>query len=169
MKTCVFAGTFDPFTVGHENVVKKCLNVYDKVIIVIGENPNKNSGLFSEEQKKRLIKACFENANVSVVCFSELKEKFSDFLLKNEAFFYVRGIRDEKDLRFEKEMEQKNKTLYPFVKTEYIYADEPYKNISSTLVKRLIKEKKSVKEYIPCLGHAVFNELLKEKQADNPT
>ena len=149
MKTCVFAGTFDPFTLGHKSMVDECLNRFGKVIIVIGENPLKRS-VMPTADRKLAIDACYKNdGRVLTVCYKEIKQNFSEFLISQGATVYVRGIRNDADLEFEKAMEQKNKKLYPFITTEYIYAEQSVKEVSSTAVRELILKGESINKLVP--------------------
>ena len=147
MKVCVFAGTFEPFTVGHEQIVRKCIEKFDKVYVVIGKNPNKQS-LLTDAEKLEIISACFCGANVCVVAYSQIAD-YSKFLKEKGITVYVRGIRDDKDLEFERKMEKENLKLYPFIQTEYVYADLPFKEVSSTLVRQKIANGESVAHLIP--------------------
>lgn len=148
MKTCVFAGSFDPITVGHEEVVNISLKRYDKVIIIIGENAQKTP-FFEEFDRYNLVKETFnENANVIVYRYSQLKDNFAKFLQEEGATVYVRGIRDKKDLVFEKQFKKINAKLYPFIKTKFIKLKK-HKEVSSSLVKELLLNGKDATEYLP--------------------
>jgi pantetheine-phosphate adenylyltransferase len=147
MKTCVFAGTFDPFTVGHEQIVNKCLEKFDRVIVVIGKNPKKES-LLLDCQKAEIIKACFVGKNVSVVIYEDISD-YKAYLIEQGATVYVRGIRNDIDLAFEKEMEKVNQKIYPFIQTEFVFSDKPFAEISSSLVRQKIQNGESVEDLIP--------------------
>ncbi|MBR2870565.1 MAG: 16S rRNA (guanine(966)-N(2))-methyltransferase RsmD [Clostridia bacterium] len=135
---CVFAGTFDPVTIGHVDIIEKCEKKFDKVYVVIGQNPQKKS-LFTQSQREDLLKLCFKNnKKVEVLCYSALKENYAEYLKKQGVTVYVRGIRNEIDLEYEKKSEQVNKSLYPFITTEYIECENQFKGVSSTLVKEQI-------------------------------
>lgn len=161
MKTCVFAGTFDPITLGHENIIEKCLGSFDKVLLVIGQNPNKTT-CFTESQRLEMIKSVYlDNPKVEVVLYSNHKDDYKNFLLSQNATVYVRGIRDQKDLEFEKQMEEKNKTIYPFITTEYVYCDTDFLGVSSTRVRELIKNGSGYEKYLSPNVLKLVNEYLK--------
>lgn len=160
MKTCVFAGTFDPVTTGHKNIIDKCLALYDKVMLVVGRNPQK-SCLLSEHDRVKLLNLLYDgNDCVEVVLYSDYQENYVEFLKSKNACFYVRGIRNDIDLEFEKAMEEKNKKIYPFIKTEYVNCDKEYKNVSSTLVKRAIQDGKEFLQFIPKACQKALLEML---------
>lgn len=159
MKTCVFAGTFDPITVGHYDIVKKCAEKYQKVLVVIGQNPEKQC-MLSESQRLQTVKKAFEGIlGVEVYLYSSLQERYADFLKEQNATVYVRGIRNQKDLEFEKKMEEKNKKIYPFITTEYIWSED-YQEVSSSAVKQKIKEGKEFLSLIPQNARAFLQEIL---------
>ena len=157
-ENCVFAGTFDPITNGHKQIIDACLKEYNKVFVVIGENPNKKT-TFPLDVRKEFIKNVYKTQpRVEVICYSDKKANYKKFLLDNEITSYVRGIRDEKDLEFEKKYEEKNGELYPFVKTVYKKADEKYKTVSSSGIKEKIKNGEDTDGLVPA---EIKNELIK--------
>ena len=98
MKKCVFAGTFDPLTLGHEQAIKDCLQMFDEVVVAILVNPQKQP-LFSVEQRKEMIALAFPyEKRIKVVSFTGTVAK----LLKQEQTnIYVRGIRNTVDFEYE--------------------------------------------------------------------
>lgn len=160
----VYAGTFDPVTVGHESSVLDALNAFGKVFLVVGENPKKEP-LFTEEERAFLVKAAFSGKDVETVRFSDFagEKGYAEFLKKSGATYYVRGIRNEADFAYEKKAEKKNAEIYPFITTAYIFCDDKFKDISSTKVKTLIKKGADVSEFIPESARKVFAEIMKEK------
>ena len=86
MKTCVFAGSFDPFTIGHEYVVKKSLEIFDKVVIAVGKNADKKP-LLSEQQRIDLIRATFDGDNRIEVAFFD--GMLVDFMKKKMLYLMI--------------------------------------------------------------------------------
>ena len=108
MKTCLFAGTFDPITKGHYDTVIRLLNKYEKVVVAIGVNPEKTP-MFSLEDRLEFIKGAFANFdNVIVDSYDCLTVSY---MQKNGIKVLVRGIRNQTDLAFEKENEKKQRDL----------------------------------------------------------
>lgn len=162
MNVCLFAGTFDPITIGHVNVIEKCIKQYNKVILVIGQNPQKST-FFSEEQRFMLVKQAFkDNPNVEVYLYSQYKDDYLKFLKDKKVTVYARGIRNQTDIDFERNMEQANKVLYPFIKTEFIYCDNDYKKVSSSTVKNLIERGENYLQFIPSPCKNALSEILKQ-------
>jgi pantetheine-phosphate adenylyltransferase len=135
---CVFAGSFDPVTIGHQEIIQKCADKFQKVFVVIGQNPKKEC-LFTENERQQLLQLCFkDNPKIKVIKYSDFGESYGDFLKDQGVTVYVRGIRNQLDLDFEKQNEQINNRLYPFITTEYVWCSDSVKEVSSTLVKKAI-------------------------------
>ena len=98
MKKCVFAGTFDPFTVGHEDTVRKSLALFDEVLIAVAKNAGKRC-LFSETERAEMIRSVYaEEPRVRVTVW---EGAIVDLLEREETPFYVRGIRNTVDFEYE--------------------------------------------------------------------
>ena len=99
MKTAIFPGSFDPITLGHKDIIEKSLNIFDSVIIGIGQNSEKKY-MFSAERRKQFVENTFKSINnIEVKIYNELT---IDFCKKNNADFIVRGLRNVSDFEFEK-------------------------------------------------------------------
>ncbi len=163
-KVCVFAGSFDPISVGHENIINKCLKDYDKVIVVIGENKDKTP-IFPLDIRKKAIENAFSD-KVKVVLYEDYKDDYINFLKNEGVNYYARGIRNEEDLKYEKSYEEINNKLYPFVKTVYYNCEKEYKNVSSTLIKDLILNKKDFSSFVPKNSYKTLKEYLEKNNKD---
>ena len=161
----VYAGTFDPITVGHERSVLSAIDAFGKTYVVVGENADKTP-FFSEEERVKLVRAAFSGKNVEVIKFSDFQseKEYAEFLKKSGARYYVRGIRDEKDFSYEKKAERKNAGIYPFITTAYIFCDGALKDVSSTKVKKLLEKGKPAIEFIPRSARETFQAILIKKQ-----
>ena len=146
MKRCVFAGTFDPPTLGHKDIVLKCLELFDEVIVAILINPNKRP-LFSEEARLAMLRKVFAAyKNVRVLAYDGLTV---DLLKRENAKFYVRGIRNGTDYDYEAQLNYINMDMYKEMITVFLPTRQEFLHISSSLVKDALKFNKSVDKYIP--------------------
>lgn len=146
MKRCVFAGTFDPPTLGHKDIVLKCLELFDEVIVAILINPNKRP-LFSEEARLAMLRKVFAAyKNVRVLAYDGLTV---DLLKRENAKFYVRGIRNGTDYDYEAQLNYINTDMYKDMLTVFLPTRQEYLHISSSLVKDALRFGKNVDKYVP--------------------
>lgn len=159
MKTCLFAGTFDPFTIGHLNIVKKALATFDKVVVAIGENKEKTP-YFSLSERLEIINSVFiQEKRVTVTKFDGY---LVDFMRDNGIVYNVRGIRNGKDLEYENRMERFNSERYPSLITLFYPIEEKYEKISSTMVKLAIKNSGNLSGLIPENAIETLNDIIKK-------
>lgn len=145
-KIALFAGSFDPFTRGHEAVVEEALRLFDEVVIGVGENVSKRS-LLSVEQRCRLIADVYkENNRVRVASYSTLT---GDFACQVGATALVRGVRNTVDFEMERTIEATNRELYPELTTVLLVTPAEYMHISSSMVRELLAFGRNVDEYLP--------------------
>lgn len=146
MKKCVFAGTFDPFTVGHEDTVKKSLELFDEIIIAVAEN-KKKSCKFTAEERKEMIEAVFAgNPRVRVLVWDGV---IVELLKRENTNIYVRGIRNGTDFTYETADFYASKDLNPALVTVYIPSEQAHTHVSSTLVKNCIAFGTPFEKYVP--------------------
>ena len=146
MKKCVFAGTFDPPTVGHKAVVENCLKIFDEVVVAVMVNTSKTCMLTVEERLDFLKRIFAGNSAVKV------RSSFGaavDILKEEDTVFYVRGVRDCIDFEYEKRDLFASKKLMPEMVTLFIPAEQEQLQISSTLVRNSIAFDKEWGEYVP--------------------
>lgn len=145
-KVALFAGSFDPFTRGHEAVVEEALRIFDEVVVGVGENVAKK-GLLSVEQRCRLIEELYaENERVRVAKYSTLT---GDFAREVGATALVRGVRNTVDFEFEHTIEATNRMLFPELTTVLLVTSAEYMHISSSTVRELLAFGRSVDELLP--------------------
>lgn len=160
MKKCIFAGTFDPPTVGHEEVVENSIKIFDEVIVAVMVNPQKQS-LFTVEERVELLKELFkDNPAVKVISFDGA---IADLLERENTPFYVRGVRDAIDFEYENRNFFASKKLNKDIITIYIPASQEKLHVSSTLVKNSIHFKKDIKPLVPAKIADKIYALLEEK------
>ena len=145
-KIALFAGSFDPFTRGHEAVVEAALRLFDEVVIAVGDNVSKK-GLLSVEARCRLIEDCYKaNPRVRVAHYSTLT---GDFAREVGATALIRGVRNTVDFEFERTMEATNRELYPELTTVLLVTPAEYMHISSSMVRELLAFGREVDAYLP--------------------
>ena len=146
MKKAIFAGTFDPITKGHEKVIEKASNLFDEVIVAVCVNPNKTS-LFSKETRLQMIKFVISKyKNVKAVIHDGL---VVDLMKQEGAIYYVRGVRNNTDYLYENDMYFLNKDLYPELVTMYFPCEKDLLEVSSTKVRKAIKNGEDLSPYLP--------------------
>lgn len=142
----VFPGSFDPFTRGHESIVRRVLPLFDQVIVAIGVNSHKNY-YFPLEKRKSWIKAVFaDEKKVSVESFSSLT---IDFCRKMNAKFIIRGLRTTTDLEFEKAIAQMNKTMANEIETLFILPTPELSAINSTIIRDIVRNGGDASAFVP--------------------
>ena len=161
MKKCLFAGTFDPPTLGHKDIVMKCLALFDEVIVAILINPNKKP-LFSVEERLVMLKKVFAAyPNVRVLSYDGLTVD----LLKCEGVrFYVRGIRNGTDYDYEAQLNYINVDMYKDMITVFLPTRQEFLHISSGLVKDALRFHKNVDNYVPEEIRGDLKKFLQEKK-----
>lgn len=146
MKTALFPGSFDPITIGHEDVIKRALPLFDKIIIGIGINTNKKY-LFSLEQRINWIKKVFENeAKVEVQHYNGLTVNFCE---KINATTILRGLRNSSDYNYESTIAQMNQQLNPTIETVFLQTTPHLSAINSTIVRDIIINKGDASKFVP--------------------
>ena len=142
----VFPGSFDPFTVGHESVVLRALNLFDKIIIGIGSNANK-SYLFSVEQRVEMLRELFaDNPKVEVMNYNDLT---TDFCKRVGAKYMLRGLRTASDFEYEKTIAQVNQVMLPEVETLFMLTLPEQAAINSSVVREVMRYGGDVSKFLP--------------------
>ena len=146
-RIAVFPGSFDPFTIGHEMIVRRALDLFDKIIIGIGINPEKKS-FFPLEQRKKWIEQIFENEpKIHVETYQMLTV---DFCRKVGAKYILRGLRTSADFEYERLVGQINRQLgNNDIETVYLLTLPEHTFISSTMVREIIRFKGDVSKFVP--------------------
>ena len=145
MKRAIFPGSFDPFTIGHHDIVMRGLEIFDEIIIGIGRNYNKRE-TFPLEERLAAIQRIYDNEpRVRVEVYDGLTV---DFALKHNAQFILRGVRSTLDFEYERNIAEANKQLSG-IETVLLYTRPEYAHISSTLVRDLHSHGKDISQYLP--------------------
>jgi pantetheine-phosphate adenylyltransferase len=131
MKVGIFPGSFDPFTKGHESIVKSALSMFDEVKVAIGVN-TKKSYYFSLEKRKKHIESLFSN-QVQVIDYQGLTV---DFCKRFDSPVIIRGLRDSKDFEYEKSIAFMNRDLAAF-ETVFFLTDIQFSHINSSIIREV--------------------------------
>jgi pantetheine-phosphate adenylyltransferase len=143
-KIGLFPGSFDPFTKGHEAVVKKALKIFDEIIIAIGVNSSKN---YQFDLQKRIlqIESLFQNGEaVQVVTYNKLTVELCKDV---HATAIVRGLRNTLDFEFEKSIAHMNESLSG-IETVFLLTDQEFAAINATIVREIFKNKGDIDQFV---------------------
>ena len=145
MKKAVFPGSFDPITIGHLDIVKRGMKIFDKIIIAIGDNTDKKY-MFSKEKRVEFVERTFSTYdNIKIKSYQGLTV---DFCKKNNIKFMIRGLRNPADFEFEKSIALTNREMTG-IETIFFLTSPENSFISSSIVRDLIRNKGDYKLFIP--------------------
>ncbi|MBR1711801.1 MAG: pantetheine-phosphate adenylyltransferase [Alloprevotella sp.] len=145
MKTAIFPGTFDPFTVGHASIVARALPMFDRIVVGVGVNAGKQPLYTAEERVRRIAELYRGEPRVSAVAYDDLT---IDLCRREGADFILRGLRSVKDFEYERDVAAMNQRLGG-VETVMLFCEERYACVSSSVVRELISYGKDVTEFLP--------------------
>jgi pantetheine-phosphate adenylyltransferase len=157
-KKCVIGGTYDPPTNGHLHIIKKACNLFDEVIVVIAQNPNKKT-MFSLEERKTMVKDMVQDLENVKVEILENYQYLVNYAYDNGATSLIRGIRDNIDFSYEQGLCRTNKQIQPKVETVYLMPDDAYSIVSSSWVKGLVGMNEWRKIIEPHVSNTVLKKL----------
>ena len=144
-KVAIFPGSFDPFTVGHYDIVRRALPLFDEIVIGVGVNAQKQP-LFSVEERVDAIRKAFAGEpKVRVEAYHSLTV---DFAREAGAAFMLRGVRSTVDFEYEKAFAEANKQLSG-IETVLLFTKPEYEHISASLVRDLYLHGKDITPYLP--------------------
>jgi len=142
----IFAGSFDPVTNGHVDIIERASKLFDELKIGLLINPNKKS-LFSIDERVSLIKEATGHLdNVEVIFFEGL---LTDYCKKNGVSVLVRGVRSAADVDYELQMAHMNKELGPDIETVILPTNTRYSFVSSSLIKEVLHFNADIKHLVP--------------------
>ena len=145
-RIAVFPGSFDPFTIGHEAIVRRALALFDKIVIAIGYNSNK-ADFFPIEKRTEWIKQVFDNEEkISVENYSGLTV---DFCKRANAKYIIRGLRTSADFEYERAIAQVNKAMDQDIETIFMLTSPEHSAITSTLVRDIIRHGGDASKFLP--------------------
>ena len=138
MKKAIYPGSFDPFTLGHKDIVERALKVFDHLYIAIGANRSKKPLFSTEERKSQILEIFGKNDHVSVVVFDTL---LADLALKLGTKVIIRGLRAVSDFDIEFQMALANRKLDPELESIFFMTSIKYSFLSSSLIKEIASMK----------------------------
>ena len=155
-KRAIYPGSFDPFTNGHLDIVKKSAALFDEVDVVIGINANKRR-TFSAEAVKTAIEATLSELGLDHVSVTVHDGLVAEYAKTNNIGYMIRGLRNNMDYNYEENIAEVNKLINPYM--EYVYFRAENVALSSSMVKELHSYGLDVSPYVP---KAIFDIVLKE-------
>ncbi len=157
MSKAVFAGSFDPFTLGHKDIVLRSKKIFDEVIVAVALDTGKNSR--DIDMRKAIISASLDDVDVKIVGFEGL---LTDFMKKIGADILVRGVRNAADYDYEKNLMGVYRSLMPELEYVLIPSKSELNHISSTVVRELCKMNAPISAYIETKAEKFVRELYAE-------
>ena len=149
MKKAIYPGTFDPITLGHIDLIKKSLNIFDKVIVAVSDGNTKNYLFDSNEREHLIKKALFNDLKFSKkkIIVTSFKTLTTDFCKKMKSNVIIRGLRATSDFEYEFQLAGMNKKLNNSIETVFLMSDPENQIISSKFVKEIVKLKGDIKKF----------------------
>lgn len=145
-RIAVFAGSFDPFTIGHESIARRALPLFDELIIAVGQNSSKKT-MYSLEQRVNWIKKTFASEpKITIDLFEGLTV---DYCKKKGATFLLRGLRTTSDFEFEKAIAQMNRALDPKIETVFILPLPEHSAVNSTIIRDIVRNGGDASQFVP--------------------
>ncbi|MAR65070.1 MAG: pantetheine-phosphate adenylyltransferase [Flammeovirgaceae bacterium] len=145
-RIAIFPGTFDPYTLGHHDIVSRGLKIFDHIFIAIGNNPKKNRYFDINLIKEKIHKLYSSNSSIDVVNYNKLTATLAKDLNAN---FILRGLRNTTDFEFENSISQINKDLNSNLETIFLITSPKLAPISSTIIRDVIRYGGDINKYLP--------------------
>ena len=144
VRIAVYPGTFDPITMGHEDIVRRAANLFDQVIVAVAGSTSKQT-LFSLQERVALAESVFHGENIRVVGFDGL---LMQFVQAQGAQMVIRGLRAASDFEYEFQLAGMNRKLYPKLETLFMTPAEEFMFISSSLVREVARLGGDVNQFV---------------------
>ena len=145
-KKALYAGSFDPFTNGHLDIVKRALKMFDEITILIAVSPSKKPLISKEDRKRILLEIFKDESNVKVDDYDGL---IVDYAKKHNIESIVRGLRPTGDFEIEFQMASMNRKLNPECETVFFMTGEKFYYVSSSIVKEVLRHDGEIKDFVP--------------------
>lgn len=155
-QTVIYAGTFDPITNGHLDIIQRASNLFEHVIVAVAKNPSKQP-LFSLEQRIELVEqSCTELANVQAVGFCGL---LANFAQQHQAVALIRGVRGADDIDYEIQLAQLNDKLANSLETIFFPPSVEWRYLSSTMVREIYRHHGDLEQFVPTVVYQALKDL----------
>jgi len=145
-KIAVFPGSFDPFTIGHEAIIRRAMSLFDEIIIAVGANALKKNFYSLETRKAMIIKVFKDEPRVRIDHYEGLTV---DYCKKNGAGYLLRGLRTAADFEFERAIGLVNKSMAPGIESVFLLTVPEHSFINSTIVRDIIKNGGDASKFVP--------------------
>ncbi|MCF0192291.1 MAG: pantetheine-phosphate adenylyltransferase [Prevotella sp.] len=145
-KVAVFCGSFDPYTIGHDDILRRFLPLFDKIIVGVGYNEHKQCLLTGKERVEQIKAVYKDEPKVEVQEYAVLTV---DFARENNARYIIKGVRSVKDYEYEREQAEANRMLAPEIETLVLFASAEKAIVSSSLVRELKHFGKDISQWLP--------------------
>lgn len=145
-KTAIFPGSFDPFTVGHESIVRRSIDLFDEIIVAVGVHSGKKP-LMSVRSRVEMINEVFKDEEKVTCDFFE--GLTVDFCKKVKANYMLRGIRTAADFEYERAIAQINKRMLPEVESVFLLTSPEHTPVNSTIIRDIIRNKGNASQFLP--------------------
>ncbi|MBL0282069.1 MAG: pantetheine-phosphate adenylyltransferase [Bacteroidetes bacterium] len=147
-RIAVFPGSFDPVTLGHIDIIERAVPLFDKIIIAIGKNSQKQ-GYFTLEQRLNWLQELYvHEQKISVDFYEGLTV---NYCVAKNAGYIIRGLRSAADYEYEKVIAQTNKTLNHDIETVFILSNPEFSHVSSTIVKEVLRNGGDITKMVPLI------------------
>jgi pantetheine-phosphate adenylyltransferase len=147
-KVAVFPGSFDPFTIGHEAIVRRALNLFDVIIIAVGANALKKSYYSLETRKEMISKVFHDEPRITIDHYEGLTV---DYCKKTGAGFIIRGLRTAADFEFERAIAQVNKVMAADIESVFLLTVPEHSHINSSIVRDIIRNGGDASVFVPAV------------------
>ena len=152
----LYPGSFDPITLGHEDIINRAVNICDKLVIAVSQD-NQKASFLSLKQRFNLIESIYKNyTNIEVVSYQGLTTEFAK---KIDADFIIKGLRNPGDFVVESQMAQLNKVLLEEVETIFLDSSDQLRSISSSFVKQIYHLDGDISHFVSAKTLNLLSEL----------
>lgn len=161
MTRAVYPGTFDPITLGHEDLVRRAAKLFDELVVAVANSKSKHPFLSVEDRIDLAKEVLADCKNVKVVGFSGL---LTDFLKQENATIILRGLRAVSDFEYEFQMAGTNRKLLPGIETLFLTPSDQYMFISATMVREIFSFGGDVSQFVNPITEKRLNQVLAKKK-----